>query len=502
MKRLFSLVVSIIVMMSSFTMPSTAVESPENNEVLNYRSDFLWGQNMHTNARGTDAPNEYSEETLHLAAQLGIKLMRYQANYIHEDFTEADQFIGLCNKYGIKVMLCLFPESPDEPTQEDLDLITQTTKTYAERYNGKNGRGKVDYFQLWNEKEIPLQTAKYGTGATTGQSIDNYYTISVEGKDDLVEWTKFMKAGSKGIREADTDAKIVINFSWVSFGCIRYYVQENVDFDIIGWDWYPTTFDAQKAEQEFQAAMYGGILYGETASDNKNIKGVREIFPDKDVIICESNTWVKGYPSIGGYTEENMTMETYQPFISNMKLAYKQDWIKGFCAFKMTDSPSHSTSESEKHYGFISVERGGKLIGAKPIYYEYQKLIGGPRDVERLKKASINLKPYEEFKVKTQDDTDINQEVTVVIPPVIDDSTNDDLVINDTPIIEEDVSVNPEPIIETVIVKPDDIYKKTTSTITHNQTPWVLIISVGVGMLVLFGAGFATLLIIKRKKGL
>ena len=163
----------------------------------------------------------------------------------------------------------------------------------------------------------------------------------------------------------------------------------------------------------------------------------------------------------------------------------------------MTDSPSHPTSESEKHYGFISVERGGKLIGAKPIYYEYQKLIGGPRDVERLLKSSVDLKPYEEFKVKTQDDTDINQN-----EPVINESINNDIAVDDTPIVENDISTDTEPIVETVIVKPDDIYKKTTSTVTHSKLPWALLISVGGGMLVLFGAGFVTFLIIKKKKGL
>lgn len=496
-KKVFSLVISVLILLSSFTVFSSATENLNNYEVLNYRSDFLWGQNMHTNNRGFDAPNAYSEEALHLAAQLGVKMIRYQGNYIHQDFTEADQIIGLCNKYGIKVMLCLFPQEVDEPTQDDLDFITQTTKTYAERYNGKNGRGKVDYFQLWNELEIDLQSAKYGTGATTGQSINNYYTTSVEGKMDLIEWVKNLKAASKGIREADTDAKIVINFSWVAFGCIRYYIQEGVDFDYVGWDWYAQTFDPEKAEKNFYAAMYGGTL--ETGNNKYDIMGLRQAIPDKDVIICESNTWVQGYAYNGGYSDENMDLESYQPFIRQMKLAYQQDWIKGFCAFKLTDSPSHSV-ESERHYGFISVEPGGKIIGPEPIYYEYQKRIGGTNSIEKLLKSSVDLKPYEEFKVKTQDDTDINQNVPVDQPNIKDETPEDTPIIEDIPTIENTDVV--EPIIETITIKPDDIHKKTTSTITHNKIPWILIIAVGVGMLVVFAAGFATLLIIRKKRGL
>ena len=483
-------------MLSSFTIFPSAAENSTNNEVLDYRSDFLWGQNMHTNNRGTDAPDKYSEEALHLAAKLGVKMIRYQANYVHQNFTEADQIIGLCNKYGIKVMLCIFPNNVDEPNQEDLDLITQTTKTYAERYNGKNGRAKVDYFQLWNELEIDLQAAKYGTGATTGQSIDNYYTTSVAGKDDLIEWTKLMKAATKGIREADTDAKIVINFSWVAFGCIRYYIKEGVDFDYVGWDWYAQSFDPDIAEKNFYAAMYGGII--ETGSNKYDVMGLRKAIPDKDVIICESNTWVQGYAHSGGYSDENMDLESYQPFIRQMKLAYQQDWIKGFCAFKLTDSPSHVV-ESEKHYGFVSVKPGGEIIAPKPIYYEYQKKIGGTDNIERLLKSSIDLEPYEVFKVKTQDDTNMNQNLST------DSSNSNNDLIDSSPMFdfsdtENNDTLNEDDLNQETTIKPKDIYKKTISTIAATEMPWLLIILASVGMLVVFAAGIITFLILYKKK--
>ena len=65
-----------------------------------------------------------------------------------------------------------------------------------------------------------------------------------------------------------------------------------------------------------------------------------------------------------------------------------------------------------------------------------------------------------------------------------------------------EVVTEKETVVETVTVKPDDIYKKTTDTVTYNKLPWGLIISVGVGMLVLFAAGFVTFLTISKKKGL
>jgi len=496
MKRIFSLMVVTVMFLLSFNMPLNVVANEADETALTYRSDFDWGINFYHSRYRTDASSQYSEEALYLAAKLGVKMIRYQPNNADEDFEEADRIIGLCNKYGIKVMLVIVPTSlKDNYTEADVQLLTNQVQTFAKRYDGKDGRAKIDYIQLWNELEIDLISDKYGTVAVNGQSLNHFYTTTVEGKKDIVEYTASMKVASKAIREV-SDAKIVINFSWVAFGPIRYYIQEGVDFDYIGWDWYPTTFDPEDAKQNFQAAMYGG-----ETSDGKKVMGVREAFPDKEVIICESNTWIQGFQNNGGYTPENMSIDKYQPLLDCMKMAYEQDWIKAFCAFALIDSPGHS-SESERHYGFVWVEPGGKIIEPKPIYYEYQKLIGGPRNVDRLLKSSVDLKPYEALKVKTQDDTDINQNVSV-IQPTIKDDVSDELPTIDIPIIENNnTSDNVEPIVETITVKPDDIYKKTTSTVTHNKLPWILILSVGGGMLVLFSAGFVTFLIIKRKKGL
>ena len=492
MKKIISLLSAFLILFSSFSF-SLAAESVSGTEVLNWRDDFLWGQNLHNNITGYDSPDEYSEERLYLAAQEGVKLIRYGGQeLVTQDFTECDRIVGLCNKYGIKVMLVIKPGGYgfDEPTQEDLDFVTKCAKTFAERYNGKNGRGKVDYFQLWNELEIKLMRAKYGASAVSGDLPYHYFDVSVEGKDDLVEWTKVFKAAVKGIKSADTDSKTVINFSWSAFGCVRYYYENGVDFDCIGWDYYPDTFDTAEAVEDFENFLYKGW----TDNYDNWHDGLHTVIPDKDIIICESNTYVKG---VGDFNTEKLTPEQYEPFLAVARAAYDYPYIKAFCAFQLTDAPSHADI-SEKYFGFVRVEKGGKIIEPKPIYYQYQSLIGGDSSIERLSKDSVDLKPYEIFKVKTQEDDEFNNEV--VDTPIIDTPVMDTPIVDNSSIENNDTSNEIEPIIETVIVKPDDIYNKTTTTITHNKLPWALLVSVGVGMLMLFGAGFATFVIIDKKK--
>ena len=553
MKRILPILMSLLLLfVFCGSMPVSAessMPSLDDRPVLTYRSDFLWGQNIHNNRRGYDSPDEYSEEAIHYAAKMGCKIMRYQGQTLTDDFTETDRVIGLCNKYGMKVMLMINPNNVDEPTQSDLDYITEYVRTFAERYNGKNGRGKVDYFQLWNELEIDMMAAKYGTkGATDGDSTTNYYNISVEGAKDLVEWTKNYKAAIKGLKEADTDAKSVINFSWKAFGCIRYYYENGVDFDIVGWDWYATTFDTKKHYDNLWGTMHGwykdvvGVPKGtdvtisgdnviikdcpvrieekddfvvyigdtpnfftaKTVSESSNIltvsaevdtathgyhKGLHEVFPDKDIIICESNSWVQGWKNY----DEPMPLENYEPFWLTMEMVYKEPWIKALCAFKLTQSPNHKQPH-EINYGFLEVEKysnpTGKIIGPLPNYYIYQKMIGGNDNVARISKDSIDLKPYEVFKVRTAADTSASE-------------INGNYVAKDN---DFDVDIDADALsdfdFDDNSVNAQNVYKKMISTITRHRMPWILLFSVGGGMIVLFGAGFLIFMLIQRKKGL
>ena len=50
MKRALSFLTAFLVLLNSFSLISFADEiSLDTNEVLNYRTDFLWGQNTHGN---------------------------------------------------------------------------------------------------------------------------------------------------------------------------------------------------------------------------------------------------------------------------------------------------------------------------------------------------------------------------------------------------------------------------------------------------------------------
>ena len=98
---------------------------------------------------------------------------------ISGDLTYQDQLVGLCNKYGMKVIMVF------KPTQTmGLEYITLACKTLAERYNGKNGRGFVDYIQVWNETDAILIKAKFGTGGPLGKVFDIFFLVYTHLGDD------------------------------------------------------------------------------------------------------------------------------------------------------------------------------------------------------------------------------------------------------------------------------------------------------------------------------
>ena len=60
----------------------------------------------------------------------------------------------------------------------DSEYITLYCETIAHRYNGEEGRGYVDVFQVWNEVDLILMQAKWGSsaesagGGSIGRSFD------------------------------------------------------------------------------------------------------------------------------------------------------------------------------------------------------------------------------------------------------------------------------------------------------------------------------------------
>lgn len=498
MKRIFSLLMVLALCMGICLIPAQA----DTKVAYKTRNDFDWGMNHHE-GQYRSYQWEYMEEQIHLSAKAGCTMIRIGGD-ISGDLTYQDQLVGLCNKYGMKVIMVF------KPTQTmGLEYITLACKTLAERYNGKNGRGFVDYIQVWNETDAILIKAKFGTGGPLGKVFDDYYTIPVDGAADLPEYTEYFRAAAKGIHEADSNTKFMINFCGQHWACLIWYLQEGVDIDVIGWDTYGQSTNHQEATEMFKRDC--DELYDEIIS-KYNIP----------VIICESNTSRDLIFDI----EETKKIENYETLFNMMKIAYGYDWIKGFTIYELFDEPY--LEDGEKSWGMVECDSNGIIGEEKPVYWELQRLLGGNENLKMLDRSVVDLKPYEKLKVDTTDDShignddaeDTGNKPNNDIKPESNFQTDNKVeskpdsqtesgsqngtqdgsnIVYDT-IVEDNVITKVTEKQEVITVEPDNVFKQLTSTQTIYQMPWLIFILSSVGLLLVAGGVIVTFIIIDKKK--
>lgn len=382
------------------------------------RDDFYWGFNIH-DKEYSSYPAEYLEQHIYLVANAGCNIIRINIR-LSDDWTYYDKCVELCNAYGLTT-IAVFSPSLDL----GLDYITMAFETVCTRYNGENGRGKIDYIQAWNETDNVLMKAKLGNSGASGMQLDHYYTISVEGAADLPEYLEYFRAAQKGIDNSGSDVKFMTNFAYKHFAPYRYYLENGVEFDAIGWDWY---------------AHYG--TYEEEIEETEDIctnvyEGLVKDYP-LEVIICESNTSVENFDDW-----ENVRFDEYFPAIAIMKTMYNKDWVNGLCVYELLDEMQYASGSNprESKFGFVNNDITGKVGEPKEIYYEYQRLIGGMGNVKLIPESTIDLSPYAALKVDTADDSAINKdkdEQNTTVESTVDNSESSDMPESDNSAINKD----------------------------------------------------------------
>lgn len=497
MKRFLSLITTIVLVLNVFCIsnsisfgfiaeaetPISAIPQPVD---LTSREDFSIGVNVHS-ALYAAYPDAYLAEQIHAVARMGSKWIRLNGQLIKEgDWSYLDTAVGLCNKYGLKIIMVL-----DIDKSVSLEYITLVCETYARRYNGEEGRGYVDYFQIWNELDITLLRAKYGGSSPSGESETHYFTIPVDGAADLPEYLEYFQAAEKGIHSKDSNSKFMINFSATHCGMISYFLRNGLKIDMVGWDLYANRpYDREVSASELTADYN---LIQEKIYDPYGVP----------VILCETNVNTHKLTQ-DDCKKYDFGMEIYQIAIDNLYLAYNRPWIKGAIMYELLDEPTRGYGAPESCYGLIYNPTGGSGVldtaNEKTIYLELQKLLGGNRNLPMIKMDEINLKPYEKLVVDTADDSSIGKDnveedssLGIVDIPSFDWGTEDET--TDNTIVESEKEIE-EVIVENVINPVQNIKQKETAY----EIPWELVIPCCIGMLLLAGGAVATYVIIDKKK--
>ena len=484
MKRFLSLITTIVLVLNVFCMANpisfgfiaeaeeqiSAIPKPVD---LTAREDFSIGVNVHS-ALYPDYPEAYLAEQIHAVARMGSKWIRLNGQLVDDEWTYLDTAVGLCNKYGLKIIMVL-----DIDKSVSLEYITLMCETYARRYNGEEGRGYVDYFQVWNEVDIDLLRAKYGGSAPSGESETHYFTIPVDSAADLPEYLEYFQAAEKGIHSKDSNSKFMINFSATHCGMISYFLRNGLKIDMVGWDLY--------ANRPYDREVSASELTADYDLIQKNIYEPYGV----PVMICETNVNPHKMDE-DDRKKYDFGMEIYQIAIDNLYLAYNRPWIKGAIMYELLDERTKEFGAPESCYGLIKTESGGAGIldikNEKTIYLELQKMLGGNRNLPIIKCNEINLKPYEKLVVNTADDSDLKNEdsTTNVDIPSFNWGTED--------------SETEKEIEEVVIENVTNPVKNLKLKEIVYEFPWLILIISSVVMVLLAGGAVTGFVIIYKKK--
>jgi len=318
------------------------------------RDKFIWGINGHH--RGYKAyPEIFFEEQLKISAELGCKMYRFNYNPgTSDEYEYLDRVVYLTACYGMELMLVFDDPAIDTATAES------RFKTVASRYDGKKGYGFVRYFQMFNETDaMVLNQGANGSGEPD---------INM---DEFNAWVSKYKAGSKGLREGNPDCKIIINSNWIRQGWYTLLKKADVDFDIVGVDWYARW----SLEQGYWSSSPGCM-----GDPKKLLKWLLDLFPEKQFMFCEVNLGDPGCVGNDPDADENDT-ESLPRLLEDIYTCDNYNKrIIGAIIYELLNQSSFETIgavEREARFGLVETSNYGVIGEKKPIYGIIQQMWGG-----------------------------------------------------------------------------------------------------------------------------
>lgn len=263
-----------------------------NPYVFNTKSDKFHKENV-------DAQVEYWKD-------LGVKAVRINFEFSKqkpENFLEAnDYLVDKLNENNIETLMVIESPLGDFIGEANQDNGYSWGKHIAEHF-----KGKVRYYQMLNEVSGTAIKPNYPGNNFSDFDSEKYRAV----KDYLLGL-------SKGIKEADPDAKRVVSAHWVGIAIIDKLIEDGVDFEIIGWNWFSSMGD-----DPTNVKMPDG--------SNLNIPDYLKKY-NKKFWITEANR------SEGSYdNKEKEQAEFINSLINNIK---KSDLISGIFVYRLFDTTS------------------------------------------------------------------------------------------------------------------------------------------------------------------
>lgn len=306
-----------------------------------YNEPFMWGVTMRPNGLG-NYHNSIWVKQLKVASALGIKWIRFGWSHdAPDEFAYHDEIIDYIKKWDLEPYLVIEPskkfEKVKDPYSDGYDNALKIAKHY---------QGKIKYYQIMNES---------GSNALKGPeySGENESDYDEEKYERTKEW---IRGAIAGVEEGDPNAYKVITSQWLQTGFLEKLKKDNIDYDIIGWDWF---------------SDMGFLGDKKLASGTPLIDKLKSF--GKPLILAEINQRPDGKDGQDGQNEEKQA-----EFIKNMADWSVKNGLKGFLVLELLDIPNSGKGYTD-HYGIMGVTKssGGSYVPGNPrkAYEVYKEII-------------------------------------------------------------------------------------------------------------------------------
>lgn len=425
--RFISMLLMVVVLITSVPLSTLAAEEP-----------FLIGVCCHPSSPYA----QNWEDMVYYTAKMGGKIIRIDLQ--GTDTNKWDRFFALCKAYDLEVM----------------GIVYDTT--HAEFFSKRYGK-QIKYMQVLNETDAEAIITGGGEGK-------NSYNLN-----KIAELVGQFKEIIPIVRENSPQSKICINITYLHYGYFEHLLEQDVDFDVAGLDWYSNMDN-------------NGTLEATVEAINR-ITG-------KPVFICESNIWTNS-----GTPEENDKKmgSVIIDYIERCKALQQSNQVLGFTAYELFNEPNKKGNtgviKGEAYFGLVYINDDYTINKPKPAYYELQEYLGYKnKKVKKVPLSSLDLDQYGPVTMDTDstpssgnssnngssyDDTD-SKKVTITQTEIIPEVSE---VVN---VIQEEPEV-----IQTVTNK--NVY------VTQGFPIWLIIEIIGCALLAI--AGVVVFIVLLKKFG-
>lgn len=309
------------------------------------RGEFMWGVNIRPHALGDWNKKNWGKQ-MDLTKELGINAARvtwqHDGSYKGDEdpFGFNDALYESLKENGMTMVLIIEP-NPKGGITDYYQAGLENGQSIASYY-----KGKIKYYQMMNEggaQSIYSPTAN-------GQDASQYEA------DKYAPVRDYMKGLSEGITKADRQAIKIISVSWTHSGFLDKIVQDGINFDWIGIDWYD--WMGPIGEKKMDA---GGLYIDKLKSFNKPLVFMEvNAVPDKTIVDEAKQT--------------DFITKTAEWAWAN-RSAYE---IKGFFVLELVDNVNNDSPNAE-YFGIVAATKVKKddfdLEEPRQSYRAYQQII-------------------------------------------------------------------------------------------------------------------------------